>query len=71
MSYKGFCSPRRKFLDCVFHKAYHLTSFLEHVSLLAAGAFGCYSVSITLPVISKKYVIKAVKEVLEQFKLAK
>ena len=36
--------------------------------------FGCYSVLITLPVILKKkknYVIKAVKVVLEQFKLAK
>ena len=52
---------------------YHLTSFLKHVSSLAAGAFACYSVLITLTVIFLKenYVIKAVKIVLEQFKLAK
>ena len=30
-----FCS------DHVFDKAYHLTSFLNHVSPLATGAFGC------------------------------
>ena len=50
-------------------------SFLKHVSPLAAWAFGCYSVLITLPVIKKtnkqNYVIKAVKIVLEQFKLTK
>ena len=39
--------PRGNFVDYVFHKGYHLTSFLKHVSLLAAGAFGCYSVLIT------------------------
>ena len=57
-----------------FHKAYHLTKFLKHVSPLAAGVFGSYSVLFTLPVILKKkqnYVIKAVKVVFEQFKLAK
>ena len=46
-------------------------SFLKHVSPLAAEAFGCYSVLITLPVIYLKkqnYVNKAVKVVLEQFK---
>ena len=58
-------------MDYIFHKDYHLTSFLKHVSPLAAGAFGCYSVLITLPVSLKKYVIKAVKLVLEQCKLAK
>ena len=64
--------PRGNFVDYVFHKVYHLTSILKHVSPLAAGAFGCYSVLITLPVIlKKKYVIKAVKVVLEQVKLAK
>ena len=67
--------PRGNFVDYVFHKAYHLTSFLKHVSPLAAVAFGCYSVLITLCVIFLKkkqsYVIKAVKVVLEEFKLAK
>ena len=67
----GFAPPRWNFVDYVFHKGYHLTSFLQHVSLLAAGAFGCYSVLITLPLIFKKNVIKAVKVVLKQFKLAK
>ena len=43
--------PRGNFVDYVFHKGYHLRSFMEYVSLLAAGAFGCYSVLITLPVI--------------------
>ena len=43
--------PWGNFVDYVFHKAYHLTSFLKHVSPLVAGAFGCYSVLITLPVI--------------------
>ena len=75
MSYKGFCSPPRgNFVDYVFYKAYHLKRFLKHVSPLAARAFGCYSVLITLPVIFLKkqnYVIKPVKVVLEQFKLAK
>ena len=42
---------RGYFVDYVFHKAYHLTSFLKLVSPLATGAFGCYSVLITLPVI--------------------
>ena len=57
----------------MFNKVYHLTSLLKHVSHLATGAFGCNSVLITLPVIFLKniYVIKAVKVVLEQFKLAK
>ena len=50
---KGFV-PRGNFVDYVFHKGYHLTSFLKHVSLLAAGVFGCYSVLITLPVIFLK-----------------
>ena len=47
---KGFAPPhpRRNFVDYVFHKAYHLMSFLKHVSILAAVAFGCYSVLITL-----------------------
>ena len=43
--------PRENFVDYVFHKAYHLTGFLKHVSPLATGALGCYSVLITLPVI--------------------
>ena len=45
-------------------------SFLKHVSPLAAGAFGCYSVLIHYPSF-KKNVTKAVKVELEQFKLAK
>ena len=66
------CSPHRgNLVDYVFHIGYYLTSFLKHVSALAAGAFGCYSELITLPVILKKNVIKDVKVVLEQFKLAK
>ena len=75
MSYLRFPPPPRgNFVDYVFYKAYHLTSFLKHVSPLAAGAFGNYSVLITLPVIFLKkqnHVIKAVKVVLEQFMLAK
>ena len=51
MSYYGFCSLQGEFADYVSHKAYHLKSFLKHVSPLAAGAFGCYSVLTTLPVI--------------------
>ena len=43
--------PRGNFGDYVFHKAYHLTSFLKHVSPLAASAFWCYIVLITLPLI--------------------
>ena len=53
-SYFGLCSPGGNFVDYVFHKAYHLMSFLKRVSPVAAGAFGCYSVSITLPVIFVK-----------------
>ena len=45
-------------------------SFLKHISPLAAGAFGCYSVLIRYPSF-KKYITKAVKVELEQFKLAK
>ena len=77
MSNLGFPPPphqRGDFVDYVLnYKAYHLTSFLKHVSPLAAGAFRCYSVLITLSIIFKikNYVIKAVKVVLEQFKLAK
>ena len=44
-------SPKGIFVDYVFHKAYYLTIFLKHVSPLVAGAFGCYSVLITLPLI--------------------
>ena len=44
-------SPRENFVDYVFHKAYHLSSFLKYVSSLPTGAFGCYSVLITLPLI--------------------
>ena len=40
------------FVDYIFHKAYP-NELLKHVSPLAAGAFGCYSVLITLPVIYK------------------
>ena len=53
---------------------YHLTSFLKHVGPLAAGAFGYCSVLFTLPLIfskKQKYVIKADKVALEQFKVAK
>ena len=46
--------PQGDFVDHVFHKAYHLTSFLKHVSSLATGVFGCYSVLITLPLIFLK-----------------
>ena len=62
--------PSGNFVDYVFHKAYHLTSLVKHVSPLAAGAFGCYSVLITLPVIfiKQNYINKAVKVVLEQLK---
>ena len=61
MSYYGFCPPGGNFVDYVFHKAYYLTRFLKLFSPLVAGAFGCSSVLITLPLIKKKYVIKAVK----------
>ena len=75
MSYEGFCPPPRgNFVDYFIHKVYFLTGFLKHVSLLAAGAFVCYSVLNTVPLIflkKQKYIIKAVKVVLEQFKLAK
>ena len=47
---KVLLHPRGNFVDYDFHKAYHLKSFLNHISPLAAGAFGCYSVLITLPV---------------------
>ena len=30
-------SPRGNFVDYDFHKAYHLTSVLKHISPLAAG----------------------------------
>ena len=50
----------------------YFASPMKLISPLAVGAFGCNSVLITLHVIFKqKYVIKAVKVVLEQFKLAK
>ena len=45
-------------------------SFLKHVSPLAAGAFGCYSVLIRYPSF-KKNITKVVKVEFEQFKLAK
>ena len=61
--------PRGNFVDYCFQKAYHLESFLKHVSPLVAGDFGCYIVLITLPLI-KKYAIKAIEVVHEQFKLA-
>ena len=49
-------------------------SFLKRVGHLAVGAFGCYSVLNTLPLIffeKQKYKIKAIKVVLDLFKLAK
>ena len=49
--------PGGNFVDYVFHKAFYLTSVLKHVSPLAAGAFGCYSVLITLPVIFLKKIM--------------
>ena len=69
----GFAPPRGNFKNYVFHKAYHHTSFLKLVSPLATGVFGCYSVLITLPIIflKNKNIIKAVKVVLQHFKLAK
>ena len=39
-----FCSPRGIFVDYVFLKVEHLTSFLQHVGHLAVRAFGRYSV---------------------------
>ena len=48
--------PRGNFVDHVLLRVYHLTSFLKHVSPLAVGAvgaFGCYSVLITLPLKSQ------------------
>ena len=56
-------------LGYVFHKAYHLTSFLKHLSPRAAGALLQRVNYVTI--IYFFYVIKAVKIVLEQFKLAK
>ena len=49
-------------------------SLLQHVGYLAVGAFGCNSVLNTLPLIffeKQKYKIKAIKVVLDLFKLAK
>ena len=43
--------PQGDFVEHIFRKAYHLTGFLKHVNLLAVGAFGCYCVLITLPLI--------------------
>ena len=51
---KGFAPPRGNFVDYVFLKAWHLTSFLQHVGHLAVGAFGCCSVLNTLPLIFLK-----------------
>ena len=50
----------------------HLTSFLQNVGHLAVGAFACYSMLNTLPLFfeKQKYIIKAIKVVLELFKLA-
>ena len=44
---KGFAPPGGNFVDYVLLNVYYLTGFLKHVSLLV-GAFGCYSVLITL-----------------------
>ena len=44
-------TPRGNLEDHVFLKAYYLTSFLKHVSPLAAVAFAFYSVLIKLPLI--------------------
>ena len=69
----GFASFQGEFCRPCFFKAYYLTSILQHVSPLAVGAFGCHSVLVTLPLKftkTKKNVIKAVKVVLGQFKLA-
>ena len=63
-------SGRGNFVNSVFLKAYYLTSFLKYIRSLSDGVFGCYSMLNTLPLI-KKCVIKAVKVLLEQFKLAK
>ena len=43
--------PQGNFVDYVFLKVEHLTSFLQHVGHLAVEAFGCYSVLNTLPLI--------------------
>ena len=51
-----------------------VSTLLIHVGHLAVGAFGCYSVLNTLPLIFKKkkiYKIKAIKMVRELLKLAK
>ena len=59
---RGLLPTGGDFVDRVFLKAYHLRSSWKHVSPLAAGTFGCYSVLITLPLIfkKKKNAIKAV-----------
>ena len=41
--------PRRNFVDYVYHKSYHLASFLKHVSPLAAGALGVERVDYVTP----------------------
>ena len=38
-----------EFVDHIFRKAYHQTSFLKRVSSLAVWAFECYSMLIMLP----------------------
>ena len=56
---KGFALPGGNFVDHGFHKAYHLTSFLKHVSPLWAGVFGWISVLIALPFICWEKKIKS------------
>ena len=56
------------FVDYIFLKAWHLTSFLQHVGHLAVGAFWCYSVLNTLPLMflkNKNIKSKTVKMVLD------
>ena len=40
--------PKGDFVDHVFLRGYHLTSFLKHISSLVGGVFGCYSILISL-----------------------
>ena len=74
---RGLLPPRGNLEDFVFLKAKRLSSYLQYVVYLAVRAFGCYSMSNTLPLTFYKkkqqqnYKIKAIKVVLELFKLPK
>ena len=46
---RGLLPPRGNLEDFVFLKAKRLSSYLQYVVYLAVRAFGCYSMSNTLP----------------------